>query len=364
MKKILLFPVAIMLLFVVDSYSQASFSTGAMNVTVGAYGKVLLYTPDGLEHLRRASILVGTTPTSVFDHENDAEVVDATALVATPVSSDFEVYGAYDNSYSNDPPAVLVTENIYGWNNAAYTIVKYNVKNNETSAITASIGLEILPEINQEYGFDTVTYNIAQGTIRFHRGLVENMGIKLLSASLSSLYSFEYYGSYQVDTDFWTWMNMGSLQPEYISPTAEGPVSITSQTPVVIAPGESFNVYYALALGADEATMLANISEATQKYQILTTSVKENQLSKTGFNNSPNPFKSSTTISYQLPENGFVSLKIYDALGNEMASLVNSKQTKGSHTVNFNANNLAGGVYSYRLSFNDQVISNKMVVVK
>lgn len=364
MKKIILSLAALMLLFVVDCFSQVTYSTGAMNVYVGTYGKIRLFTPDGIRHLQRATILVGTSPTSVFDHELDAEVVDPTVLVATPLSSDYETYGAYNNSFSGAPPAVMVKLNAYGWNNAAYTVVKYIVKNNEASVINASIGLEILPELNQEYGFDTITYNNEQGVIRFHRGPQENMGIKLLSASLSSLYSFEWYDLYQVDSDFWTWMNMGSVQPVYVSPTLDGPVSITSQAPVTIAPGESFTVFYALALGSDEQTMLANISAATQKYQVLTTSVKENQVSNTGFNNSPNPFKSSTTISYQLPAAGFVSLKIYDALGNEKATLVNSKQAGGSHTVDFNAKDLSSGVYSYRLRFNDQVISNKMLLIK
>jgi hypothetical protein len=363
MKKNLLI-LAVILLSVTNSYSQITFSTGAMDVYVGTYGKVRLFTPDGTRHLQRATILVGTSSTAVFDHENDAEVVDPTSMVATPLLSDFEIYGSYDNSYSGAPPAVLVKLNAYGWNNAAYTIVKYNVKNNEATTMNALIGLEIMPELNQEYGFDTVTYNDAAGVIRFHRGTQENMGFKLLSASLSSLYSFEWYDAYQVDSDFWTWMNYGSLQPEYISTTADGPVSITSQPSVAIAPGESFTVFYALALGTDEQTMLANISAAKQKYDLLTVSTKENQLAGTQLKNYPNPVKSSTTFSYQLPATGVVSLKIYDALGTERVIVVNEKQSGGLHTIDFDAKDLASGVYTYRLTFNDQVITNKMLLIK
>jgi hypothetical protein len=364
MKKLILFQAAIMLLFVVDSYSQATMSTGGINVTVSAYGRIRLFTPDNIKHLERASLLVGTSPSEVFDYTNDATTLDPTALVATPLLSDYEIYGSYDYSSSLVPPNVVEKLNAYGWNNAAYTVVRFNVTNSEASTISASIGLDIIPIINAEYGFDTVTYNNAEGVIRFHRGSGTNVGIKLLSASLSSLYSFEWYDGYTVDSDYWNWMHNGSLQPQYISTTLDGPVAITSQAPVSIAPGSSFNVFYALALGSNEQTMLANISAATQKYQILTTSIKENQLSVNGFRNSPNPFKSKTTISYLLPETGIVSLKVYNALGNEIATLVNSKQTAGSHTFEFDAKDLTSGVYSYRLSFNDQVISNKMLVVK
>ena len=366
MKKPLLFLSAIVLLFVFKSYSQeVTFNTGAFEVYVGQYGKIRLYTTDGAKHLHRATILVGTSSTSVFDHENDAEVVDPTVLVTAPVLSNHEIYGAYDNSYSNDPPAVLVKLNAYGWTNEAYTIVKYNVKNTGAFAINASIGLEILPSLNDEYGLDTVTYNNETGVIRFHRGSHENMGMKLLSSSLSSLYSIEYYDSYQVDSDFWAWMNHGSLQPQYISTTAEGPVTITSQAAVSIPAGETYTVYYAMALGANEQAMLANISAGVNKFiEIFTVSAKENPLAASEFSNYPNPFSGSTRISYELPGNGAVTLKVYDALGNLKATPVNEKQSAGLHYVDFDAKGLSSGVYTYRLSFNDQVISNKMLMVK
>jgi hypothetical protein len=353
-----------MLLALANGYSQeVTFNTGAFEVYVGTYGKIRLYGTDGTKHLHRATILVGTSSTAVFDHENDAEVVEPTVAVAAPLSSDYEIYGAYDNSYSNDPPKVLVKLYVYGWNNAAYTIAKYVVRNDEATAINASMGLEVFPSLNDEYGFDTVTYNAAEGVIRHHRAAQPNMGIKLLSASMSSLYSFEWYDGYQVDSDFWTWMNYGSLQPQYVS-NVEGPVTITSQSPVSIAPGETFTVFYALSLGADEQAMLANLATAKQKYELLITSLKENQLDGSELKNYPNPVKSATTFSYQLPGNGMVTLKVYDALGNEKAVLVNEKQTAGAHTVNFDAKDLASGVYSCKLIFDDQVITSKMMVVK
>jgi hypothetical protein len=366
MKKILLIFVA-MLLFMAESYSQASFTTGALEVDVNQYGRIRLFTPDGTRHLQRASILVETSPTSVFDYTNDAEELEPTVLVANPTSSDFEIYGAYDNAYSLLPPDVQVRLNAYGWNNGAYTIVRFNIKNMQTDAMNASAGLDIIPEINQEYGYDTVTYNSSAGVIRFHRGNHVNMGMKLLSAPLSSLYSFEWYDGYQVDTSFWNWMNHGELQPQYASLTVDGPVTITAQLPVVTAPGGSFNVYYALAVGVDEQTMLANISAAVLKYQTLIVSVDDMESSAKGFNlgqNSPNPFRNTTSINYQLPEAGFVSVKVYNVIGNEVASLVNGNETKGLHTIQFNPNGLPAGVYYYTITFNDQVKTNKMMLVR
>jgi hypothetical protein len=353
-----------MLFSFANGYSQATFTTGAIGVDVNEYGKIELFNSAGLYQLWRTSILVGKSESAVFDYQNDAEQNEPTVLVGNPLLSDFEIYGAYDNTYSGAPPAVTVKLNAYAWTNGGYIIFKFNITNNEAVDMTAIAGLDIIPYIDEIDGYDSITYNSAEEVIRIHRGTQTNIGMKLLSSSLSSLVSFEYYDGYYVDSDYWNWMNYGSVQPFYPSNSDMGSVSITSQAPVTIAPGKSFTVFYALALGVDEQTMLTNISAAVQKYQVLTTSVKENQLAGTQLKNYPNPVKSSTTFSYQLPATGFVTLKIYDAMGNEKAALANEKQSGGLHTIDFDAKDIASGVYSYRLSFNEQVITKKMVVVK
>ena len=366
MKKNLLFLV-LTLMFIADGYSQVTFNTGALQVNVSNYGRIRLLTPSGTRNLQRATILVGTTPTTVFDYTNDAGTVTPAVLITNPTLSNFEIYNVIDNSDSGLPPDVTVKINVYGWTNGEYALVKFNVKNDATSAVNAVIGLDIIPEINQTYGLDSVTYNSAAGVIRFHRGAVTNMGMKLLSSSLFSLHSFEWYDGYTVDADFWNWMNLGTLQPQYASNTADGPVTITSQNPVALGPGQAYDVFYAMALGTDQQTMLANIAAAEQKYQSLFTSVENIKPAVTGFNlgqNAPNPFNNSTTISYQVPADGFVSLKVYNVIGSEVAELVNSNQTKGSHFIDFNANGLTSGVYYYTLRFGDQVESNKMLLIK
>jgi hypothetical protein len=366
MKKILLF-LAFLVFYSVEIYSQASFNTNAIRADVNQYGRIRIYSPDDVRQIERASILVGTSPTTVFDYTNDAGTLDPTILVASPVSSDFEIYGSYDNSYSSLPPDVIEKINAYGWNDKAFSIIKFNIKNNGTSAFDAIVGLDIIPYINEEYGYDTVTYNPTEEVIRFHRGPQENVGMKLLSSTLTSLYSFEWYDGYPVDSDYWTWMNHGSLQPQYISTTADGPVAISSQGPVTLDPGATMNVYYAMAIGADEQAMLNNMEEAVAKYEEMITSVEN--LSSSGNTlrldqNYPNPFKNSTSISYQLPADGFVSIKVYNLMGNEVTTLVNSNQTRGIHTIPFQANDLSSGVYYYKIMFNDQIKSNKMFLIK
>lgn len=81
--------------------------------------------------------------------------------------------------------------------------------------------------------------------------------------------------------------------------------------------------------------------------------------------NYPNPFNPSTEISYSLPNSGHVSLKVFDALGVEVAILINEEQPAGSHKIVFGAgNNLASGIYVYRLFVNGNSLTRKMILMK
>jgi len=80
--------------------------------------------------------------------------------------------------------------------------------------------------------------------------------------------------------------------------------------------------------------------------------------------NFPNPFNPETVISYQLPKSGLVTLRIYDILGKEVASLVNQEQSAGRHEVSFDAGHLSSGVYICRIIAGDFVKTIKMSLVK
>lgn len=80
--------------------------------------------------------------------------------------------------------------------------------------------------------------------------------------------------------------------------------------------------------------------------------------------NYPNPFNPATTISYSLPQASYVSLDIYDILGNKVETLVNKEQASGNYTINFNAKGLSSGIYFYTLKANNNSITKKMVLSK
>jgi hypothetical protein len=80
--------------------------------------------------------------------------------------------------------------------------------------------------------------------------------------------------------------------------------------------------------------------------------------------NYPNPFNPTTEISYTIGKAGNVSLKIYNLLGQEVATLVNGYQAANTYTINFNASHLSSGVYLYELRAGNNVVTKKMTLMK
>ncbi len=87
----------------------------------------------------------------------------------------------------------------------------------------------------------------------------------------------------------------------------------------------------------------------------------------TGFslgNNYPNPFNPSTTIEFSLPKSSFVNLKVYNAIGQEVASLVSRQMEAGKYSIDFNAEKLNSGIYFYKIEAGNFTETRKMVLLK
>lgn len=97
---------------------------------------------------------------------------------------------------------------------------------------------------------------------------------------------------------------------------------------------------------------LTNISDELNSYSFML-----NQ-------NYPNPFNPSTRISYSLPSSSYVTLKVFDILGNEVALLINTIKEAGNHEVTFNAGNLSNGVYFYELKAGGMRSVKKLILLK
>ena len=122
------------------------------------------------------------------------------------------------------------------------------------------------------------------------------------------------------------------------------------------------------ALGQDIVSNKQPLLETIGKNMGLTTSVENNENTiATGFylfDNYPNPYNPTTKIIYIVSETSFVTLRIFDSLGEEIAELVNETKPAGRYEVEFNASGLSSGVYTYMLSSGNYSQIKKMILLK
>ncbi len=127
-----------------------------------------------------------------------------------------------------------------------------------------------------------------------------------------------------------------------------------------------------ITASVDELNNIVSFSSSTASGFVALTSsavtaVENTQVVPTEFvlgQNYPNPFNPSTTISYKLSSDGNVSLKIYDVLGNQVATLITGYQNAGSYKINFDASTLASGIYFYKLQTSSFIQVKKMMLLK
>ena len=82
------------------------------------------------------------------------------------------------------------------------------------------------------------------------------------------------------------------------------------------------------------------------------------------YQNYPNPFNAVSKINYSVPQISFVTIKVYDFLGREIITLVNSEKSIGNYSITFDASKLSSGIYYYRMRVGDFVSTKKLVLLK
>lgn len=108
---------------------------------------------------------------------------------------------------------------------------------------------------------------------------------------------------------------------------------------------------------------LRNMGKRVQEESPKISSTGKN-MSEFSSSNYPNPFNPTTTITYTLPVDGKVSIKIIDILGREVTTLYDGYNTSGTHSVIWNGKDAASGIYFYSIVFNNQRIYKKMLLMK
>ncbi len=112
--------------------------------------------------------------------------------------------------------------------------------------------------------------------------------------------------------------------------------------------------------GESDFSLIANFTTSTEIIE----GIYDNETPKIFalYQNYPNPFNPTTTINYSIAKTSFVTLTIYDVLGNEVIKLLNKEKTAGNYKVKFNATKLASGIYFYRIQAGDFISTKKLIL--
>jgi len=176
-------------------------------------------------------------------------------------------------------------------------------------------------------------------------------------AGYTATFGAGYFDFYLVRTDeygdtLWTRTHGGSWQEEVsdIMQTSDEGYAAVGYT-YSFGSGSSSNIYF---VKTDQLGMITGISDPDYNYD------SDFHI----FQNYPNPFNPSTIISWQLPVSSNVTLKIYDVLGNEVATIVNEELTAGKHEAVFDAAHYSSGIYFYEIQAGEFIETKKMLLVK
>jgi hypothetical protein len=156
------------------------------------------------------------------------------------------------------------------------------------------------------------------------------------------------------------WQSFGSVA---IGTTAHFEGIILTQTSISLGTGASVN---GILLAQTAVTLDANSVTKPSGTTGVETEFNPNEFTLS--QNYPNPFNPTTTIEYFIPSDGFVSLKIFNTIGQEVSTLVNEHQSAGKYTMSFNSANasigLPSGLYFYSLQSGDFNLTKKMILIK
>ena len=230
-------------------------------------------------------------------------------------------------------------------------------------SITGYFGVVFLetPQTTQfQYGITDFHYNLYEDDID-----IDTLQFGIISSS-EGLYNSNYGYKY---------FHPGATNNLHFDDTSTIPqsgidiVSNISSGPYSLSSNESLIFYTALIGGSDYNDIYQNMITSQNILLPFITNIDENITTHQPivfglYQNYPNPFNPNTIITYNVASLSNVSLKVYDILGREIATLVNEEKPVGTYELNWNATNIPSGVYFCRMNAGEYVQTRKMVLLK
>jgi len=380
----------IVLFFILAAGLVASVAAQDVNIilpTVNSYyttdGRYLLSSPFTNRGMGRwAHLNLAVSNTNVYNFDDSVTVIapgnaDSTSTGRKAdylMSFSSNVFGGSEaTSFSG--PAVYHYSQAYVWKGLRGVILAIQLRNLGSSAITGKLSFEFYPRIDQSYINHSVRWRSQDSIAFYYRpGLSHYVAFKALNrvpvglrtANSTEFFATVTYAEGQPDSLRFKAANYTSFDASRDA-AAERTMIFLNQGSVTINSGAQTGwYYYAVAYDTSEARVIASLKEVETKYRSTLVSVERaTNIIPKGYElsqNYPNPFNPSTTISYSLPKTAIVSLRIFNALGQEVASLVNERKEGGNHQTTWNPN-VPSGIYFYRLQAGEFMETRKMILL-
>jgi len=228
------------------------------------------------------------------------------------------------------------------------------------------------PDFTELYSGDLTGKTLVRGLYKWGTGVLVSAGGVTLSGSASDVWIFQVAQNLTVANSAIITLS-GGAQASNVFWQVAGQVTVGTsaamkgiilcQTQIAMSTGATLN---GKALAQTAVTLDANAVTSAAAATAVDDNLAPQEFAL--FQSYPNPFNPTTSIQYSLAKTGQVSLKVYNLLGNEVATLVDGQQAAGSYTVPFNTNtgtlNLSSGVYFYRLEAGSFVSTKKLILMK
>jgi len=343
-------------------------------------GENLLYEGAFMMAVSDSKIMDAARGADANNQDNDFKVLQGFVINTPGEIADQQGYGIFnDDNAGTNKIGVKVDLHTFTFANAPNDkniILKYVIRNTSGSEITGFYAGLFFDWDVDETNYET---NVTKWDPVGELGYVYNDDLNAINThAAAALISSGDYNFYAInnptspniyngysDAEKWLTLTSGTTN------NTAGPADIAmvvSGGPYTIPADDFIDVAFVLSADTTLNGLQASVEAARSLYADLVTSVSDyNSTVPDNYNlsqNYPNPFNPATSIKYSLPEASFVKLKVFDVLGREVSTLVNSEQAAGTYNISFSATNLSSGIYFYSLETANYKSIKKMMLLK
>ncbi len=337
-----------------------------------------------------ASVMIGTSSTKVSDRarsttstpDADFNSVQVVKKIG-PYKSDFDVTGIFnDAGAGGNALPVQVHHEAFAWSappDDKYIMVRYAIRNTGGSTL-ANLYAGIIADWDitaASYDTNKANYDATNKMGYVYKNVTNGVycGIKLLSSGTATHYAIDNItggggGVNAADgldaAEKYTIMSTNRAIAG-ASGVGNDCIDYMGTGSFSIVPGDSIVIGFALLAGDNLADLQNSAQKAQIKWNGLTTGINNVATAESGMSLSPcypNPASKTSTIEFFLPSTGQAELKLYNMVGEEVATLAKGELNQGSHMVNLDVTKLSNGIYYYQLTAAGSSLTRKVVVNK